>query len=59
MTFYVIGNGFDRHYGLPTGYYDFKTFLLNNGYGELVHKIDTLFYERGFSINEVKEHFLF
>ena len=54
MTFYVIGNGFDRHYGLPTGYYDFKTFLLNNGYGELVRKIDSLFYERGFSINEVK-----
>ena len=54
MTFYVIGNGFDRHYGLPTSYYDFKTFLLNNGYGELVRKIDSLFYERGFSINEVK-----
>lgn len=53
MTFYIIGNGFDRHYGLPTSYYDFKIFLLDNGYGELVHKIDTLFYERGYNVNEV------
>lgn len=53
MTFYVIGNGFDRHYGLPTGYYDFKQFLLSNGYGDLVKKVDTLFFERGFTTEAV------
>lgn len=47
MTFYVIGNGFDIHYGLDTTYNNFKVFLLNNGYEELVRKIDQLFYERG------------
>ena len=54
MTFYVIGNGFDRHYGLPTGYYDFKLFLLANGYGNLVRKVDNLFSERYFNVEEVK-----
>lgn len=53
MTFYVIGNGFDRHYDLPTGYYDFKTFLLNNGYGDLVDKVDTLFHERDYPIESI------
>ncbi|MBS7264030.1 MAG: hypothetical protein KIG44_02760 [Eubacteriales bacterium] len=24
VTFYVLGNGFDLHYGLPTRYCDFK-----------------------------------
>lgn len=47
MTFYVIGNGFDIHYGLDTTYNNFKVFLFNNGYEELVRKIDQLFYERG------------
>ena len=45
MTFYVIGNGFDCHYGLKTSYFHFKKFLLDNGYGELVHRVDTLFSE--------------
>lgn len=47
MTFYVIGNGFDLHYGLNTTYSNFKVFLLENGYWELVSKVDQLFFERG------------
>ena len=54
MTFYVIGNGFDLHYGLKTTYSNFKVFLLENGYCELVSKVDQLFYERGnFSPKEI------
>ena len=47
MIFYVIGNGFDLHYGLNTNYDDFKAFLYKNGHWELVRKVDQLFYERG------------
>ena len=54
MTFYVIGNGFDCHYGLKTSYFHFKKFLLDNGYGELVHRVDTLFWERGYSPYEIE-----
>lgn len=43
MNFYVVGNGFDLHYGLKTSYSNFKSFLSQNGYGELVKKIDRLF----------------
>lgn len=54
MTFYVIGNGFDLHYGLMTTYSIFKAYLLRNGYWELVRKVDQLFYERGnFSPKEI------
>lgn len=54
MIFYVIGNGFDFHYGLNTTYRNFKAFLLKNGYWELVRKVDQLFYERGnFSPEEI------
>lgn len=27
---YVIGNGFDKHHGMPCGYIDFKKWLINN-----------------------------
>jgi hypothetical protein len=40
MIFYVLGNGFDLHYKLPTQYCDFKQYLIRNGYGELVRKVD-------------------
>ena len=60
MTFYVIGNGFDRHYGLETGYNHFKDFLYQNGYRELIAKVDDLFYERGdFSPDEIEDWFKF
>ena len=54
MTFYVIGNGFDLHYGLTITYSNFKAYLLKNGYRELVRKVDQLFYEQGiFSPKEI------
>ena len=55
MTFYVIGNGFDCHYGLKTSYFHFKQFLLDKGYRELVDRVDTLFWERGFSPKEIED----
>lgn len=55
MTFYVIGNGFDLHYGLKTTYRNFKLYLIKNGYWELIDKVDQLFYERGdFSPEEIR-----
>ena len=29
MKLFIIGNGFDRGHGLPTGYWDFRTYLEN------------------------------
>ncbi len=56
MNFYVIGNGFDLHYGLNTSYCHFKQFLIDNGNWELVDKVDRLFDERGdFSIDEIED----
>lgn len=42
MVFYVIGNGFDLHYGLDTRYSSFKEYLLDKEW-ELVEKVDELF----------------
>lgn len=47
MIFYVLGNGFDIHYNLPTKYCNFKNYLIRNGYDEIVQKVDNLFWERG------------
>jgi hypothetical protein len=47
MVFYVIGNGFDLHYGLKTDYFNFKRYLIANRYEEVVRKADELFEERG------------
>lgn len=46
MIFYVIGNGFDLHYGLKTGYFNFKKHLIKSGYREIVNKVDKLFREK-------------
>ena len=56
MTFYVIGNGFDLHYGLNTRYDHFKNYLIYNGYSDLIKKVDSLFYDAGkFLPNEIKK----
>ena len=47
MIFYVLGNGFDLHYGIPTKYCDFKRYLISNGYREIVDKVDDLLYRYG------------
>jgi len=54
MFFYVIGNGFDCHYKLQTNYRHFKRFLIDNGHGDLVEKVDSLFANHGFSPDEVE-----
>lgn len=46
MVFYVIGNGFDLHYGLDTRYSSFKKYLLDN-YDDLVEEVDDLFIRYG------------
>lgn len=43
MVFYVIGNGFDRHYGLQTSYSSFKKYLTAVNC-EVVNRIDDLFH---------------
>ena len=54
MIFYIIGNGFDLHYGLNTKYKNFKSFLYKNGYRNLVEKVDQVFYQYGdFSPEEI------
>lgn len=55
MTFYVIGNGFDQHYGLKTSYKHFKEFLIDNGYSDLVRKVDELFYNHGYDPKAIEE----
>ncbi|MBQ7320872.1 MAG: hypothetical protein IJW99_02125 [Clostridia bacterium] len=56
MTFYVLGNGFDLHYGLPTRYCDFKKYLIINGYREIVERVDDLFWRFGhYCPKDIKE----
>ena len=39
---YLIGNGFDKHHDIPSGYWDFHEWLMNND-SELVDQIDELY----------------
>ena len=56
MTFYVLGNGFDLHYGLHTRYCDFKKYLIANGYRKMVEKVDDLFWRFGhYCPKDIKE----
>lgn len=50
MTFYVIGNGFDIHYGLDTRYSSFKKYLRNVA-GDVVDRVDDLFERYNMSRN--------
>ena len=56
MIFYVIGNGFDLHYGLDTSYYSFKKYLMTVNY-EVVERVDDLFdrYDIGFENKDIDE----
>lgn len=49
--FYVIGNGFDKHYGLSSDYDNFKEFIKKQN-SEIVDKVDDLFYRKIDLINE-------
>lgn len=50
MIFYVIGNGFDIHYGLDTSYLSFKKYL-KVVHSDVVEKIDDLFFRYNMSCN--------
>lgn len=39
---YIIGNGFDKHHGIPSGYWDFHNWLLKKD-KDLVEQIDVLY----------------
>lgn len=39
---YLIGNGFDKHHDIPSGYWDFHEWLKKND-SELVEQIDELY----------------
>jgi hypothetical protein len=39
VKLFIIGNGFDRAHGLPTGYWDFRTYL-ENMYPEFLHAFE-------------------
>lgn len=54
MIFYVIGNGFDIHYGLNTTYENFKIYLIETGHKELVDKVDELCERHFFTPQEIK-----
>ena len=43
MKLFVIGNGFDRGHGLPTGYWDFRTYL-ENLYPEFLYAFEQHYY---------------
>ena len=60
MIFYVLGNGFDLHYGVPTKYCHFKAYLVANGYRETVEKVDDLFWRCGhYTSKEIKDWSIF
>lgn len=43
MKLFIIGNGFDRAHGLPTGYWDFRTYL-ENLYPEFLYAFEQHYY---------------
>lgn len=51
-NFYVIGNGFDLHYGLLTSYDNFKKYLIKEK-KNIVEKVDDLFYRY---LNSIDKH---
>ena len=38
---YIIGNGFDRAHGMPTGYGDFRRWLLQNNRFDFIHELQS------------------
>lgn len=43
MKLFIIGNGFDKAHGLPTSYWDFRTFL-ENRYPDFLYTFEELYY---------------
>ena len=43
MKLFIIGNGFDIGHGLPTQYWDFRTYL-ENVYPDFLHAFEEHYY---------------
>lgn len=41
--FFIIGNGFDRAHGMPTGYGDFKRWLIENYRLDVIHELQSAY----------------
>lgn len=39
----IIGNGFDRAHGMPTGYGDFKRWLIENNRFDVIHELQSAY----------------
>lgn len=50
---YLVGNGLDLHHNLKTKYSDFKDYIFQKN-KELVHNIDSIFNEKGYSNQEIE-----
>ncbi|MFZ7131784.1 MAG: bacteriophage abortive infection AbiH family protein [Eubacteriales bacterium] len=57
MNLYIIGNGFDLGHGLPTAYWDFRTYL-ENLYPEFLRAFEEHYYIYPGMINEEKKKLL-
>ena len=40
---YIIGNGFDKHHDIPSGYQDYRRWLEDNEFWGVFEAIDGLF----------------
>ena len=54
----IIGNGFDLHHGLDTGYADFKKYLIQNGKANFVSQMESFFQSEYYDEKEGKHKFL-
>ena len=46
---YILGNGFDKHHDIPSGYQDYRKWLEDNERWAILEIIDNLF---GYTSNE-------
>lgn len=42
-SLFIIGNGFDRAHGMPTGYGDFKRWLIKNNRFDVIHELQSAY----------------
>ena len=51
---YIIGNGFDKHHNIPSGYHDYRQWLEDNELWDVLETIDNLF---GYTDDDWWSHF--
>lgn len=52
MKLYIIGNGFDLHHNMPTGYNDYKKFL-NDLHPDTIKSFESFGYIKGYSKEDI------